>query len=297
MRDGGTDVCVETAHAKINLALHVTDKRSDGYHDLDSLVVFAASGDRITASNADTISLTLQGPGAAKLQSDTDNSVLAAAHALYDHAELNGLTLACTGADLVLEKNLPVAAGIGGGSADAAATLRALNRLWGLHLPEDDLEHIGAQLGADVAVCIGGRTCRMRGIGDHLTPLAANHLPRLELVMVNPGVAVATPTVFKNLQNPHQSTLPFLPDQQDFRSWLNWLNRTRNDLFEPACRICPAIGDVLSELDCSGARLSRMSGSGASCFGVFETRSGAENAAAALKTWHPDWWICATHTV
>ncbi len=297
MMKSSAGICAETAHAKINLALHVTGKRADGYHDLDSLVVFAASSDRITAIKAETVSLTLQGPGATKLPSDSGNSVLMAAQALSDNARINGLELACAGAELVLEKNLPVAAGIGGGSADAAATLRALNRLWGLNLAQDVLERIGARLGADVAVCIGGQTCRMRGIGEQLTPLAEQHMPRLDLVLVNPGVPVATPSVFQSLENPHQSILPPLPDQYDFESWLNWLDGTRNDLFQPACKICPQIGDVISELNRTGAKLSRMSGSGASCFGIFETPDDAESAATALKKRHHDWWICATHTV
>ncbi|MEH6728920.1 MAG: 4-(cytidine 5'-diphospho)-2-C-methyl-D-erythritol kinase, partial [Hyphomicrobiales bacterium] len=147
------------------------------------------------------------------------------------------------------------------------------------------------------AVCVGRLACRMRGIGEQLTPLAEQHMPRLDLVLVNPGVPVATPTVFQSLEDPHQSTLPALPDQHDFQSWLNWLDGTRNDLYEPACRICPQIGDVISELSGTGAQLSRMSGSGASCFGIFGTPAGAHSAATALKKLHPDWWICATHTV
>ncbi len=291
-----TDPCVEIARAKINLALHVTDRRADGYHDLDSLVVFASAGDRLTARPANTLSLSVQGRGSDTLPLGPDNSVLAAARSLMAHAEANGMKPACAGADLVLEKNLPISAGIGGGSADAAASLRALNRLWGLNLPHHVLEQIGTRLGADVAICVGSKTCRMEGIGEQLSPLDALQMPRLELVLVNPGLPVATPMVFQALQNPRQSPLPPFP-KQNLQSWLGWLAATRNDLFEPACGLCPEIRDVISALDQKAALLSRMSGSGATCFGVFDNPHAAEVAANALKTRHPNWWICATRTV
>lgn len=297
MTGSDTDPCVEVARAKINLALHVTDRRADGYHDLGSLVVFASTGDRLTASPANTLSLSIQGRSCDTLPLGPDNSVLAAARSLMAHAEANGLKPACSGADLVLEKNLPVSAGIGGGSADAAATLRALNRLWGLNLPQHVLEQIGTRLGADVAICVGSKTCRMEGIGEQLSPLDDLQMPSLDLVLVNPGVPVATPEVFQALQNPRQSPLPPLPKQQDLQSWLNWLGATRNDLFEPACELCPEIRDVISALGQEAASLSRMSGSGATCFGIFDNPHAAEIAANALKTRHPDWWICATRTV
>lgn len=297
MTGSDTDPCVEVARAKINLALHVTDRRADGYHDLDSLVVFASTADRLTASPANTLSLSIQGRSCDTLPLGPDNSVLAAARSLMAHAEANGLKPACSGADLVLEKNLPVSAGIGGGSADAAATLRALNRLWGLNLPQRVLEQIGTRLGADVAICVGSKTCRMEGIGEQLSPLDDLQMPSLDLVLVNPGVPVATPEVFQALQNPRQSPLPPFPRQQDLQSWLNWLGATRNDLFAPACELCPEIRDVISALGQEAASLSRMSGSGATCFGIFDNPHAAEIAANALKTLHPDWWICAMRTV
>lgn len=289
--------CTETARAKVNLALHITGKRSDGYHELDSLVVFAETGDRITATAAGKISLNIQGVDANTLPCDANNSVLAAAHALLHHAHTKGLGLSCAGADLVLEKNLPVSAGIGGGSADAAATLRALNRLWDLNLPHKMLEAIGIGLGADVAVCIAQRSSRMRGIGETLTPLTERHIPSFDIVLVNPGLPVSTPQVFQTLQNTHQSALPVLPTKKDHQAWHTWLRGTRNDLFEPASKLCPDIEFVISQLVHEGAQMARMSGSGATCFGIFDNTQSAAIAAQALQRLHPNWWVCPTRTV
>ncbi|WP_306261878.1 4-(cytidine 5'-diphospho)-2-C-methyl-D-erythritol kinase [Pararhizobium sp. IMCC21322] len=295
--NSNTAACAETAHAKINLALHVTGKRADGYHELDSLVVFADVGDQISATAAAKLSLTIQGGSAETLPSDTNNSVLAAAHALLHHANTNGLELSCAGADLVLEKTLPISAGVGGGSADAAATLRALNRLWGLNLPPNVLEAIGIGLGADVAVCIAQKSCRMSGIGEKLVPLSKRHMPGFNVVLVNPGLPVSTPQVFQALQDTDQSALPPLPDQSDRHAWLTWLEGTRNDLFEPACRLCPDIEFVIAQLVHEGAQMARMSGSGATCFGIFDASQNAVIAAQALQKSHPNWWICPTHIV
>ncbi|MGJ8534310.1 MAG: 4-(cytidine 5'-diphospho)-2-C-methyl-D-erythritol kinase [Alphaproteobacteria bacterium] len=292
-----TAIYAETARAKVNLALHVTGKRADGYHELDSLVVFAEAGDRISATAAGKFSLTIQGAGAESLPSDADNSVLAAAHALLHNAHTNGLDLSSAGADLVLEKVLPISAGIGGGSADAAATLRALNRLWGLNLPDDVLEVIGIGLGADVAVCIAQRSSRMSGIGEILMPLAEGHIPSIDVVLVNPGLPVSTPQVFQTLQNTEQNSLPLFPAQNDPQAWLTWLEGTRNDLFEPACKLCPDIEFVISQLVHEGAQMARMSGSGATCFGIFDNSQSAAIAAQALQRLHPNWWVCPTRTV
>lgn len=301
MMNSSTAICAQIARAKINLALHITGKRADGYHELDSLVVFAEVGDQISATAADTLSLriqalSIQGFGATTLLSDPSNSVLAAADALLQYANTNRLDQSCAGAGLVLEKNLPVSAGIGGGSADAAATLRALNVLWGLHLPQDVLETIGTGLGADVAVCVGQRSSHMRGIGENLAPLKAEQRPRFELVLANPGLPVSTPQVFHALENADQSALPPFPRPAGHETWLSWLNGTRNDLYKPACKLCPEIGTVTSELEQQGAQISRMSGSGGTCFGIFDNQDAAETAAHALQETHPDWWICATRT-
>ena len=263
------------ARAKINLALHVTDQRADGYHLLDSAVAFADCGDVITAAPADTLSLIITGPYAGAL-SGTDNLVLQAARTLHP-------TL---GAQITLEKNLPVASGIGGGSADAAATLLALSDLWSQSLPPPD---IILKLGADLPICLQGHALRMQGIGDHITPLA---LPPLHAVLANPGVALATKDVFTALthrQNPAMTPLP-TPDHP-----IPWLAAQRNDLQATAIRLQPQIATTLTALqsqpDC---QLARMSGSGATCFALFPTADHAAAAARTLKISHPQWWIQAT---
>ncbi len=263
------------ARAKINLALHVTGRRADGYHLLDSLVAFADVGDLITVVPAETLSLTLAGPYAATL-SNTDNLVLNAARAL--HPSL--------GAHITLEKNLPVASGIGGGSADAAATLLTLSQLWSLPLPPPETI---LQLGADLPICLHGRSLRMQGIGEQIIP---TNLPPIYAVLVNPGLALATNDVFNALtqsQNPPMTPLatsdPLIP----------WLAAQRNDLQPAAIGLEPQIAVTLAALHSHPhCRLARMSGSGATCFALFPTADHAKTAAQTLKITHPHWWIQAT---
>ena len=267
------------APAKINLTLHVTGRRADGYHLLDSLVVFAGVGDRITVAPSPAIGLTITGPFAAGLPQGSDNLVLRAAR-LMDGAR---------GAALKLEKCLPPASGIGGGSSDAAATLRLLSRLWGLALPD---RAAAARLGADVPACLEApRPCRMGGIGEKLSGLPA--LPPAWLVLVNPGIALATPAVFAALDRCDGAPMPAaLPHWPDTAALAAFVQGQRNDL-EPAARqIAPAISDVLAALDRqAGCLLARMSGSGATCFGLFASESAARSAARRLD--RPGWWVAA----
>ncbi|TGN53898.1 4-(cytidine 5'-diphospho)-2-C-methyl-D-erythritol kinase [Paracoccus liaowanqingii] len=262
---------VEFAPAKLNLALHVTGRRADGYHLLDSLVCFAAIGDRI-ALTPGPLSLTIDGPFAAGLSADADNLCLRAAR------------LAGGQAAITLTKALPVASGIGGGSADAAAVLRGLARM-GHPLPDRS-----ERLGADVPVCLAGSPARMQGIGELLTPLPA--LPTLHLVLVNPGVAVPTPAIFARLGRRDNPPLPPVPAFPDAPALIGWLQTVRNDLQPPAIAAAPVIADVLQALEASGARLARMSGSGATCFGLFPDASQAAAAAAALA--RNGWWAVAS---
>ena len=274
MATAETATVVEEAPAKINLALHVTGRRADGYHLLDSLVVFAGVGDRLTLARAKAASLVIEGaPG---LSAGPDNLVLRAASAL-------GLPAA-----MVLDKRLPVASGIGGGSADAAAALRGLSRLWGRPVPEAE---VALRLGADVPVCLGSRPARMRGVGDRLDPLPP--LPPLWLVLANPGVPVATQAVFAALDRRDGVPLPDLPrGWADAAAFADWLSTTRNDLEPAAIRVAPVIADALSALTAQpGALLARMSGSGATCLALFAAEAPAAAARAALKRAHPDWWV------
>lgn len=267
----------EFAPAKVNLYLSVLGRRDDGYHLLDSLVVFAGVGDFIEASPGPRASLSTRGPRAGELGETDDNLVQRAARAL-------GVAYELPAARLMLEKHLPVAAGIGGGSADAAATLRVLARLHGL---DHDLHDIAAALGADVPVCLRRKPARMTGIGDILLP--APGLPPFGLLLVNPGVAVSTKTVF-NARSGAFSSAEILPSAwPDVDCMARDLGRLRNDLQDVACRLAPGIGDLLDVIaaipDC---RLARMSGSGATCFGLFDTATAAEAAAVALK--RSGWW-------
>ncbi|AXC49073.1 4-(cytidine 5'-diphospho)-2-C-methyl-D-erythritol kinase [Paracoccus suum] len=264
---------VEAAPAKINLALHVIGRRADGYHLLDSLVAFAEAGDVITLS--DGTGFAVCGPFADDVPTGGDNLCLRA------------LRLAGAEARVQLDKRLPVAAGIGGGSSDAAAVLRAARRM-GQPVPPDL-----AALGADLPVCMAAPgPARMRGIGEQVTPLAG--LPALHLVLVNPRQPLATPAVFAALKSRENAPLPPLPLAPDAGGLTEWLAGCRNDLQAPAISLAPVIAEVLAALEAQGARLARMSGSGATCFGLFPTAKAADAAAQALSV--RDWWALATRT-
>jgi 4-diphosphocytidyl-2-C-methyl-D-erythritol kinase len=272
--------CSAFAPAKINLHLHVTGRRDDGYHLLDSLVVFAGTGDRLTVSPSPTLSLRVVGPFAAGLATEPDNLVLRAARGLADLAGIRA-----HGA-LLLEKNVPVASGIGGGSADAAACLRLLCRFWDV-APE--LKDLARNLGADVPVCLLAHPARMAGIGDVLTP--APNLPPAGLVLVNPGIAVSTPSVFRARTGGFSSPALFPPrGWSDALSLAKDLRATINDLEAPARSLAPPIAAALDALTSRpGCLLARMSGSGATCFGLFASAEAARQAAAGIK--QDGWWV------
>jgi 4-diphosphocytidyl-2-C-methyl-D-erythritol kinase len=274
----------EAAPAKVNLFLHLTGRRADGYHLLDSLVVFAEHGDVLTAAPADTLSLRVTGPFAAGLAGETDNLVLRAARAL---AAETGVV---AGAALVLEKHLPVASGIGGGSADAAAALRLLCRLWGLTSEPAVLARLAVRLGADVPVCLAGRSARLGGTGELLSPAPA--LPACGILLVNPGVALATADVFRNRSGAWSlpATLPVGWDTT--AEMAADLAGLRNDLEPAAIALSPMIGEVLATLAATaGCALARMSGSGATCLGLFDDVPAAQRAAGELR--RPGWWCWA----
>lgn len=289
----------EVAPAKINLALHVTGRRADGYHLLDTLVVHGVAADEIVARPLDApadaadglvrLDLAITGPFAAGLDAGPDNLVLRAARLI--EAEARRLGRRPGPLALTLEKRLPVASGIGGGSSDAAATLRLLNRLWGLDLSGDRLAEIALPLGADLPMCVHGRPLRARGIGDQIDVLAA--LPALPMVLVNPGVAVATPSVFRALERRDNPALVDPPARfADAEGLVGFLAAARNDLEAPAIHVAPAIGEVLARLAAApGCRLARMSGSGATCFAIFADADTATAAAATLAG--QGWWAVA----
>ena len=286
---------VESAPAKVNLTLRVLGRRADGYHDLESLVTFADVADRLALTVGDALTLTVLGPGASQAGAEADNLVTKAARALA--ARVPGLRAGA----FRLDKRLPVAAGLGGGSADAAAALRLLARANKL-APNDPRLHDAARAtGADVPVCLDPRPRIMRGIGEILS--APLPLPRLHALLVNPGVAVSTKLVFSGWK-PSASPIRVsdtaanfadLPNMQDEEKLLRWLASAANDLEAPAIALEPAIAEVLASLRAAaGCRLARMSGSGATCFALFSSAVDTASAGKSLRAEFPDWWIAET---
>lgn len=267
----------ERAFAKLNLALHVRAREADGYHRIETVFAFVEEGDRLSAAPADALSLTIAGPFAARLGSGGDNLVIRAAQALRERFAVEA------GAALTLDKRLPVASGIGGGSADAAATLRLLTRFWGLPEDRETLLAIARSLGADVAACLGSVTARGEGRGDELVPIEGASLSGRPVLLVNPGVAVSTAAVFAGWDGVDCGPLP--PGAVD----------GRNDL-EPSARVlAPEIGAVLDALRSSpGASLVRMSGSGATCFALFDDEPHRDAASASIAAAQPGWWRLAS---
>lgn len=276
------------APAKLNLYLHVTGRRADGYHLLDSLVAFADIGDRISAAPAARLSLDLTGPFAPALAGEAVESNLVWRAAMALAARLGR----APDAALTLEKNLPVASGIGGGSSDAAAALKALAALWQAPLDEAALGTLGAALGADVPVCVEARASFFGGIGDEI--VAAPSLPPVAVVLVNPGIALPTASVFRARSGAFSAPARFAAAPASARALASLLAARRNDLTDAARGLVPAIGDVLAMLEAQpGALLARMSGSGATCFALFETATAAEAAVAKVRSERPRWWIAA----
>jgi 4-diphosphocytidyl-2-C-methyl-D-erythritol kinase len=277
---------VELAKAKINLALHILGRRPDGYHELDTLVVFAELGDRLRVEPGDDLQLSVVGRFAAEIEGE--NLVLRAARKFFAAAGRETPPL-----HFVLDKVLPVAAGLGGGSADAAACLRLLGRLFPGLVARDAVERLALSLGADVPMCLRSTAQRVGGAGERLS--AVEGMPRLPLVLVNPGVAVATKAVFAELELPPTRPLPAPPSMKGPAELAAWLRQTRNDLAEPAKRLAPIIGESIAALESHGRCLfARMSGSGATCFGLYATDTDAAAAAETLRKARPGWWIEAT---
>ena len=283
----------EAAPAKINLALHVTGRRPDGYHSLEMLVAFAEVGDELEATSAKKDSLSITGPFAAGLGNGETNLVLRALSAFrqrWPGALPDGLALR-------LAKNLPIAAGLGGGSADAAAALRLFAAMADTDIGFADLLDLSRGLGADVPMCLYSRPAEVRGIGEIVLPL--KHFPACHIVLVNPLVPVVTADVFRRLERRDNPGLPDVGDPLMRPAQLGlWLDETRNDLEPPAIAMVPTIGDLIDRLDgASGCILSRMSGSGATVFGLFGNSSQAHQAAHDLREKYPDYWVAAAPVI
>lgn len=285
----------DEARAKVNLSLRVNGRRADGYHDLESVVVFADCADRLTLTPGPELGLTISGPLAQACGETSDNLVLKAARLLAERVP------GMKAGHFTLEKVLPVAAGIGGGSADAAAALRLLAQLNGLELDDASIVEVAKLTGADVPVCVNSKSCIMTGVGDALQPLS---LPTIPCVMINPGVAVATRDVFNALGLRNGQLLVGITDvllrdrwpddKASLEEWVEALAANSNDLEAPALRVQPVIGEVIAALNATnGAWLARMSGSGATCFAIYENTAEAGRAAEQIRREHPGWWVHA----
>ena len=275
------------APAKINLYLRVLSRRNDGYHLIDSVFAFAEVADILTVTPAEEIRLDIDGPMAASLGESPDNLVLRAAHALA------GREAVPEGASVSLTKCLPIAAGIGGGSADGAAALRLLSKFWQLDVDQTVFARIALSLGADVPACLVGETLRATGIGEELETVPA--LPPMEIVLVNNGPPVETAAVFGALGGTFSEPAPAPPRFDDAASAARWYGALGNDLLDAACQIEASISDVLAELENEdNCLLAQLSGSGPTCFAIFKTREAASSAASRLSQAHPDWWVRAT---
>jgi 4-diphosphocytidyl-2-C-methyl-D-erythritol kinase len=277
-----------SAPAKLNLFLHVGERRDDGYHALESLIAFTEVADCIKIAPASELEVLATGRFSRALPHKHDNLVFKAARALQRHMQVSH------GATIMVEKNLPIAGGIGGGSADAAAVLRGLDLLWELHTPVKQLVALAADLGSDVPVCLLSQPCWVQGRGEVLTPIPP--LPRLSTVLVNPGVALPTPHVFAAL-NARTGTGSMHPPGKLKTLWdvLEFLGDATNDLEAPACQIAPAIQDVLTAFDQEpGCALAQMSGSGSTCFALFHEHEFAQGAAERIAQDHPGWWVALT---
>ena len=277
------------APAKVNLALHVVGRRDDGYHLLESLVAFTRFGDRISLEPAEETTLKACGPFADQVPLDSSNLILRAHDLLaakFPSRQLDAVSL-------TLEKNLPVASGIGGGSSDAAAASILLARHWNLELADEELASLTLSLGSDVPMCVTACPLIARGTGDQIERIK---LPKLPLVLVNPGEPLSTPAVFNALERKDNPPLPARPGMETIADVVSWLRQTRNDLEAPAASLAPSIHHALEELSTQNAVLARMSGSGATCFGIFQSDEDAEQAAKAIARRHPSWFVVATST-
>lgn len=288
--EGQTRPLIVAAPGKINLALHVVGRREDGYHLLETLTVFTRFGDRLSVTDDEVDSFATSGPFGNDVPLDDENLVIAA----RDRLRVAFPLADCPAVAIELEKNVPVASGLGGGSSDAAATLVALSSHWALSTTKRELSRLCPALGADVPMCLTAKPLLATGIGENIARIP--NFPALHLVLVNPGVPVATAQVFRTLSSHENPGLPPLPGKLSLDALVEWLKRTRNDLEPTAIGMAPEIDDALNELAMAGALVTRMSGSGATCFGLFENAAQANGAARHIERQRPDWFVIATES-
>lgn len=284
-----------TTAIKVNLSLHVVGQRQDGYHLLDSLVVFCRAGDHITLEKANENKFFINGPYSNGLSPNNDNLILKAFHRFMQFCPQENISPV----HICLEKNLPLASGVGGGSGDAAAVLHGLKHLWNISISDQDMMAMACEIGADVPICLAALTNPnarlMQGIGEKISSL--NDFPVLYLVLINPKIEISTPAVFQALKQKSNQALNLKRENyKNSDDLLQFLKQSRNDLFKPALSIEPHLQDVLEVLNKNNALFSRMSGSGATCFGIFKDPITAMAAAHSIKYEFPHWYVCATKT-
>lgn len=272
------------APAKINLFLHILGRRADGYHLLQSVMVFVTVGDRLTFTRHDSLFIDIEGPYAGDVAAPKDNLVYKAAQALAAEYKVPAV------AEIRLEKNLPVASGMGGGSSDAATTLKGLAQLWGLPEEQGRMQKLAATIGADVPACLMRKPVWAEGIGEKMMRLT--DMPDMNLVLVTPPTPTPTPEVFKQYQRNFSPPIQFMGRRKSMHEWIADLKIYRNDLTEAAVRVSPEIRPALQSLrETTGCHIARLSGSGATCFGIYENAAAAAAAVNKLKQIHPGWWI------
>lgn len=275
------------AYAKINLYLHITGKRDDGYHLLDGMVIFADIYDHIEVHDSEIINVLTLGEFAGHID-DSENIALLAARLLAARADIN------YGAEIILTKNLPVAAGIGGGSSDAAAVLKLLNKLWEVNWSDQKLAAISLPLGADVPMCVIGKAAHISGIGEMVKPFSLK-LPEMYLLLANPGFKIKSADIYKMGVKNHGGRVDWKDIPEDINGFCSFLSKTRNDLEENAIEAYPIVENVKRTISAQeGCLFARMSGSGPTCFGIFKEKSEADKAAAAIKSANPKWWVKST---
>lgn len=282
-----TNESIIRAPAKINLYLHVLGRRPDGYHILDSLITFVNLYDILEIEAADDLVLTIDGPFGSGLSSGEDNLIIKAANILSNASGVK------KGANIKLTKNLPIASGMGAGSSDAVATFKALSKLWGLSLSSDDLCEIALDIGAELPFFITGKSAIVSSIGEYIEPI---DLPKLDILLVNPGIPVLTAQIFNNFAKKadklEKSPIKWENKYSNKNDLINFLLQTKNDLKESAIDSVPQIGAVIKELEAQeGCLFANMSGSGATCFGIFDNAKQAEEAKDAISQKYPDWWV------
>lgn len=284
MMDNNLSLISRVAPAKINLFLHVIGRRCDGFHLLDSLIVFADYGDYLEISQSEEIELAVHGPFSRDLPNNENNLVFRAAHLLVEAFDIKA------GVTIRLKKNLPVASGIGGGSADAAACLTLLRDFWNINCDDEAITRIASRLGSDVPACLAGSAIRMENVGNSVQTVSG--VPRFWAILVNPGVKLLTSEVFGNFGRDYKEETSISSYHYSFSNFIDYLSSLNNDLEHVACALQPSIRDVLESLTrLEGCVLARMSGSGATCFGIFSDLNAAKTGVELLSGQNRNWWI------